>query len=83
MEMSLVSLLFRQTISAYNTSSRKILYLPLASILVMNDEPNIQIFSLRVGYMNEPLQRQRNGGLTMNLEQKRLYEYIGVVMAMF
>jgi hypothetical protein len=48
----------------------------------MNDELNIQIFLLRAGYMNEPFQRQRNGDLRVNLEQKKLYEYIGVVIAM-
>ena len=49
----------------------------------MNDELNIQIFLLRAGYMNGPLQRQRNGDLMMNLERKKLYKCIGVVIAMF
>jgi len=46
----------------------------------MSAELSIQILSLRAGYMNEPLRRQRNGDSTMNLEQKRLYEYSGVVI---
>lgn len=48
----------------------------------MNAELNIQIFSLRVGYMNEPLRRRRSGISMVNLEQKKLYGYFGVVMAM-
>ena len=48
----------------------------------MNAELNIQIFSLRAGYMNEPLRRQRDEDSTVKLKQKKLYEYSGVVMAM-